>query len=365
MNWNEVKRLDLEITNVCNAMCPQCMRYPTSSNLLNPILETKRRWTLEETMRYLPPNDLSNIDSFLFNGNFGDFVSNNEALEIINYFYSIRPTAHFQINTNGSARNKEWWRELAKIKTLKINFALDGLEDTHNLYRRNTDFNTILENATAFIEAGGIAEWTMTLFEHNEHQLSECRELAKKLKFHNFTPRYSYRGTTLVSENKKPLYIIKQAKSLKVEDKPRIPLDINIIEKIEESLTNKTLKTNQSNLCVPLNSNSDCMSHSEKSIFIGADWFVSPCCYLGFLGYDNKYHWGYDDFISKLKEESIDYADLYVTGDNTVKNVLNIKWIYDRLLTDNILTVCTKNCHKIESPVQLTNEENKHLKDKY
>mgnify|MGYP003352653089 CR=1 FL=1 len=64
----------------------------------------------------------------------------------------------------------------------------------------------------------------------------------------------------------------------------------------------------------------------------------------------------------KLKEENIDYNDFFVTPEKTVKDVVNFNWIYDRLTKDNILTICTKNCHKTESIVQEANQENKNIK---
>ena len=42
-----------------------------------------------------------------------------------------------QMHTNGSGRNKNWWKELALLN-VKVIFGIDGLEDTHKLYRINT-----------------------------------------------------------------------------------------------------------------------------------------------------------------------------------------------------------------------------------
>ena len=46
-------------------------------------------------------------------------------------------------------------------------FAIDGLEDTNHIYRRNTDWVKIVQNATAYIAAGGRAEWDFIVFAHN------------------------------------------------------------------------------------------------------------------------------------------------------------------------------------------------------
>lgn len=357
MKWENVRRLDFEISSLCNAACPQCGRHPTSSNLINPILSEKKQWTMDQVEKYLPKSDLTNISSYLFNGNYGDFITNINALEIINYFYEASSDASFHINTNGSARTENWWRELARIPKLKITFAIDGLEDTHALYRRNTDFHTILRNAQAFIDEGGDAEWAMTIFEHNEHQLSLCREMAINLGFSNFYPRYSYRGTSLVSNDGIPLYYVSQAKSLNMYNSQRTPYSISKIVQMENDIVSGAYQAKQNHTCLPLANKSDCMSYSEKSIFVGADWFVAPCCYIGNLGYNYKNHWGYDDFTSKLSNHGFSYDDLFVSDDKTVKDVVNFSWILDNVTTKNVLSVCTKNCQKRVSPVQISRSQ--------
>jgi sulfatase maturation enzyme AslB (radical SAM superfamily) len=91
------------------------------------------------------------------------------------------------MNTNGSARTVDWWRDIAEV--LKPNgyviFSIDGLEDTNHLYRRNTNWEKIISNVNAFIEAGGIAHWEYIVFEHNEHQIDIARDLASSLGFSN------------------------------------------------------------------------------------------------------------------------------------------------------------------------------------
>jgi MoaA/NifB/PqqE/SkfB family radical SAM enzyme len=67
----------------------------------------------------------------------------------------------------------------------QIDFGIDGLEDTLHLYRKNVKYNKVIENATAFINAGGRAQWNFIVFKHNEHQVEEVRHLGKELKFFN------------------------------------------------------------------------------------------------------------------------------------------------------------------------------------
>ena len=50
-------------------------------------------------------------------------------------------------------------------------FAIDGLEDTHSIYRQGTNWKKIIDNVMTFVDAGGKARWDMLVFQHNEHQV--------------------------------------------------------------------------------------------------------------------------------------------------------------------------------------------------
>ena len=73
------------------------------------------------------------------------------------------------------------------IKKIDNIFPIDGLADTNSMYRRMTNFDKIMDNANAFISAGGNAHWKMIEFEHNKHQIEEARTVGKENGFANFT----------------------------------------------------------------------------------------------------------------------------------------------------------------------------------
>lgn len=177
-------RIDSEITNRCNAACALCIRtgtYPggVSEELHRNGISDLSIEHIEEVLYW------ASLRKWTYCGNYGDPIVHPKVFEIAELME--RNGIKSQIfDTNGSIRSTEWWREFGKIPGVKVNFALDGLSDTNHIYRVNTNFEKIIENALAFMEGGGTAVWVMIVFEHNQHQVEEAREMAKKLGFSQF-----------------------------------------------------------------------------------------------------------------------------------------------------------------------------------
>ena len=62
-------------------------------------------------------------------------------------------------------------------------FSIDGLEDTNHIYRVGVQFEKVIQNAKAYIDAGASAHWDMLVFDHNKHQVEQCKQLADKMGF--------------------------------------------------------------------------------------------------------------------------------------------------------------------------------------
>jgi MoaA/NifB/PqqE/SkfB family radical SAM enzyme len=204
----------------------------------------------------------------MINGNFGDAVMNPETPEIVEYFKSHNSRLVVEISTNGSARDKEFWQRLAKSKTI-ISFCLDGLEDTHHLYRQNTSWKTILHNAKIFIDAGGSAIWKMIKFDHNEHQIAACEELSKELKFDKFD-LFDH------GRNFGPVYD-KHGKLLHVMGKHQGETSFEV--NFHKKRTNMVLVED---IVSTVKSNLDCFTKKNKSIYVSSTGEVYPCCWTGF-----------------------------------------------------------------------------------
>ena len=262
---DQIRHLHLELSSFCNARCPQCPRnyagYPYNAGY------EEKNLPLELIKRVFTPKIINQFyKGVLFCGNLGDPSANLETADIVRYFYESAPNVRMFMDTNGSARGLDFWRDLGKT-SVEVYFALDGLEDTHHLYRQDTNWRRILENATAFMSSGiGKATWKMILFDHNRHQVDDCRNLAKQLGFHDFIlvdagrntgPVFDRQGnhTHSLGEFTGKMTI----ESLIARKKPKY-VDVPMAPHIKPN----------------------CYSVNEKSIYVSAEGRVYPCCFIGF-----------------------------------------------------------------------------------
>ena len=181
----KIGQLTTELTFRCNAKCPACHRVKPLSIDLNNKQYTI---TLERFKQLFNPELLRNLEWLVLNGNFGDSIMNKEFREILAYVKEH--DVKFNIHTNGGIHNIDYWKDIGNIldKFDIINFDLDGLEDTHHIYRINTEFEKVFENARAVISTKRPqVHWKYIVFEHNKHQVEKARELAIEEGFTTFS----------------------------------------------------------------------------------------------------------------------------------------------------------------------------------
>ena len=256
-NISEVRAIHLEITSKCQAKCPMCPRR-VNGGPLNPFIELNEI-TLEQFQEWFSADFVAQLNHLSMCGNLGDPIVAKDTLEIFKYLRTRNTTMALVMHTNGSARTREWWQELARTG-VRVVFGIDGLVDTHHLYRVDTDWQKIIDNAREFILAGGDARWDMLAFHHNEHQIDECRALSQQLGFKDFyvkhTSRFKDGKFNVLDETGKTKYILYPTSKSN-----------NMISKvlIAEKDTLPTI---------------NCKSKRDKQIYISANGTVTPCCWI-------------------------------------------------------------------------------------
>jgi MoaA/NifB/PqqE/SkfB family radical SAM enzyme len=269
LKLTDIRQLQIELTTRCNARCPMCMRNYRGFEYNGgyPVTEL----SLADIKKILPPEFLTQIKRVLFNGNLGDFGLARDGVEIVKYLVD-NGVGLINISTNGSMRTPDWWARLA-LPGVKVGFALDGLADTHALYRLDTDWTTVIQNAQAFIAAGGQAIWRFIPFNHNQHQEAECRQMAKDLGFVAFDNIDGGRDNS-------PVYTRTGNFTHWLGDPwpGQVP---DLTSMIQSQLTwfdYKTIKSSKD--ITPLNIG--CNHKRNEELYIAANGEIYPCCYLGF-----------------------------------------------------------------------------------
>tara|TARA_R110000822_G_scaffold76953_2_gene184916 strand:- start:654 stop:1688 length:1035 start_codon:yes stop_codon:yes gene_type:complete len=291
IDYSSIRSVHLEISTRCNASCPLCPRnlagYDT--DLGYPVHDMR----LEEAQKIFSPQFLKQLDKILINGNFGDFVTAKDGLKIIQYFVEQNPKIEIEISTNASAK-PNMWSELGKIPNVFVGFDIDGLKDTHSLYRRYTDWDLIISNAKKFIAAGGRAKWRMIQFYHNKHQVAECKLMSEELGFVEFDMVYDGRDAGPVYDRDgKYAYTLGENK---LENPGNYPPKAETWAEWTAVGAQPSVRKKQYLEIKPKDS-VDCYAKKNDEIYISATGQVYPCCWLGF--YPNtpfKHAWQSDTF---------------------------------------------------------------------
>lgn len=188
LNSQNIHSIQIDVTSYCNSFCGSCIRNIYGGET-NPCI-TLSHMSWETWKAVVHSEAFANTSLIHFNGNYGDFSMHPEIVEMIDYAFDINPNLRFSINSNGGARDEEFWINLAnvlnKYPAHEVVFSIDGLEDTNHIYRRGVKFENIIRNAKAFIKAGGFATWRMIVFDHNKKQIRNARQQAMNLGFTEF-----------------------------------------------------------------------------------------------------------------------------------------------------------------------------------
>jgi len=224
---------------VCQAACSLCARE-TDTDFRK---DQHHHLDMQQILRIFGRDQIAALDKMFMCGVYGDPAAGTHTFEIYQEFRQLNPDIVLGMNTNGAIQNTAWWHQLGNLFNRPqdyVVFSIDGLEDTNHVYRKNVDWHKLMANAQAYISAGGSAHWDMLVYQHNEHQVDLCEQLARDTGFTWFRAKVSKRKFTNVL-------------------KP--PVDWK-------------LPTVQSTNIV-------CDALKEQSMYIDAQGRASPCCWLG------------------------------------------------------------------------------------
>ena len=333
-----VSALHIELTDKCQASCPMCARN-YSGGAERPFVG-KNDVSLDDFKQWFTPDFLKNIKNFYACGNYGDPIIAKDCLEIFQYIRE-HTDSRLSIHTNGSARTTAWWKKLATVMSgaHEVTFGIDGFAESHALYRRGTDWNKIIENATAFINAGGIATVDCLVFKHNQHEIEDFKSSMLEIGFKSVNIKSTRRFydmqkfPVLSTEGTVEYYLepvdtaeYKQINFLKLSD---ISNDIDIWKSIVNSST-------ISPKCV-----------EKNEIYVDARGSVYPCCWVGMdmveqpLEVNLPIHSLRNALVEDTKFHFDKFSDLNLNKKSIENILVSDTW---NELTANKPWVCVKNC---------------------
>jgi organic radical activating enzyme len=322
----EIKSYELEISSDCNASCPLCDR--TQHKIPN---WGNNNISLSDIKSLFPSkSDIDGIE-FLFSGVIGDPIVNLECIEICEYL--SENGAEIYISTNGGYNTIDWWKRFAKVKNLRVDFATDGGPKTNHIYRVNVKWENLLRNMQAFSRAGGQGSCTFIPFDHNEQEFEYVQQLAKEL---GFKLKARFHGRNITTNEKSIDRKTKQ--EVKIQGKPLTVSTHGDQEKLS-TLAKKTEKPKDHiEELKKITPTVDCRTIRDRTLFIGADMTLWPCCHLYSENLNGRMNnhlpTGYNDLRTKTISEIIN-SEAFLT----IQERWNVEHPY-------FLKRCIKTCAK-------------------
>jgi MoaA/NifB/PqqE/SkfB family radical SAM enzyme len=259
------KILQVELSSMCNALCLGCYRIDQDNfNRSHPGIPHKQFADPSVLKNLFLTEASKSVKTIEFCGTIDEPLMHPDFLNIIDMLAEIRPDLRITIHTNGSLRPVKFWQQLAhgleKFRSYGMMFSIDGLADTNHIYRQNTSFDKIMTNASAFISAGGQAEWQYLIFDWNKHQVQEAKQLASDMGFTNFKTRNDRTVTgNYTLEEIREL----QAKNQRYDGEYKFNLNHQI--KSHEQYQDNEIS---------------CTWQEDSHLFITFDHRLWPCCFI-------------------------------------------------------------------------------------
>jgi sulfatase maturation enzyme AslB (radical SAM superfamily) len=344
---NEVTNLQVDITSHCNARCGACIRNQDGNEVKEELplehfdMEVWERLAKEDTRGWF-------IGDLALNGNWGDPMMHPNLVEMLHIWTRYHPETSLFLHTNGSMRTKKFWGDLGavcrKFTNHLVVFAVDGMEDTHSLYRRKTNFNKIIENIKAFTSNGGRANVTTTLFEHNKHQLKEIEQIAWDTESVYFTMRHSH-GEHIKFELGKDSYEISGCYNIEPYQVVTETDEFSRKWSLSDSRDYKFFMNANDQLKVKQRSEPEtvCPWYNDRQVQIDPWATVWPCCHVSLYGIPINEDKFLLDNVDASFHEARKINDLKKYN---LRDILSNEW-FDQTLSNALNTGSWKSCQNI------------------
>jgi len=264
-----IKSVQLEITNNCNAACPQCPRNYFGGRTI-PTLP-RVTWTWKEFRKIVSQLPIKNLQQIYFCGTYGDPLMHRLIADMTEWLRDANPSLQIGLHTNGGAGSVSTWQRLARHLDFAA-FGIDGLEDTNHIYRRHVKWKQLMRNVSAYISEGGVAHWDFIPFRHNQHQVESAYGLSQELGFKEFSIKRTSRFLNRAHQYSPDLAVYDRDGA--IDYWLHLPTIAELVNPEYEKI--HWVKDRQ----LIAETKIDCNALKISEIYIGADGFVFPCGWL-------------------------------------------------------------------------------------
>jgi hypothetical protein len=219
-----------------------------------------------------------------------------------------------------------------------LEFHIDGLEDTNHLYRIGADWTKIMDNAAAYISAGGKADWLFIAFKHNQHQIHQACDTARKMGFYRFvqvdTGRFPDDHTFPYQHPDGGIRHLEQAT---VSGHHESAYAAGAHREVEA----EKFSTNKKSIIPAAISGIRCKSSKHNRFYLDASGNLAPCCWVA--GVDDR---NSGNMLKAVKAAGRNPEDFNIRNrsiDDIVRDLL-FSNIFPKLWTSDSLETCRKKC---------------------
>ena len=278
--------LDLDITTVCNAACPECLRHVFTDQqvYVNPRLTTiNQHYPVDDLINQISP--LTDIKNIIITGNSGDPMSHPHIGGLCEWLTDRWPDAEINIDTNGSLGSALQWQQLADLERVSVRFAVDGWEHTNAIYRKQVPWHRLVANATQWSQLTDSRGTIKTInFPWNTDERDTIRSWAHAMDFDwVLDPRWSPQlddQTWRLDQKHKHNY--QHPKPWPENTSPDI-LDVGADDWVQQGNATIQQWIDQGRPLQP-----DCVQSKGQLIYIHHTGTVWPCCFWSTVEYADR-----------------------------------------------------------------------------
>lgn len=268
---SDIVGFHIEPTNICTLKCPGCARTRF-------IDQWPQHWQnhsidIDQLHKFLDI-DLT-AKTVTLCGNYGDPIYHPKFHDLIRGLK--QRDAKLVVITNGSYKTDIWWELTTSIldQSDHVVFSVDGVPENFTQYRINADWNTIHRAMEICAQARCQTTWKYIPFAYNENHVESAKNLSEKIGIDYF----------------------------QIDPSDRFDDQTKIYKPILDNLglryqSQQAWKQHNIQPVVPRCSD-------NKSHYISADGYYSPCCYVADHRFYYKTEFGKNKKFYRITDQTL------------------------------------------------------------